>query len=58
VILKAAHGGGGKGMRVVHDESEIEAAFTICSSEALKSFGNGEVRARTGGGDGGRRRRR
>jgi len=43
VILKAAHGGGGKGMRVVRDESEIENAFALCSGEALKAFGNGEV---------------
>jgi pyruvate carboxylase len=43
VILKAAHGGGGKGMRVVLNESEIEESFALCSGEALKSFGNGEV---------------
>ncbi|KAG8458106.1 hypothetical protein KFE25_012766 [Diacronema lutheri] len=43
VILKAAHGGGGKGMRVVRSEAEIEQSFALCSGEALKSFGNGEV---------------
>ena len=43
VILKASAGGGGKGMRVVHSSSEVIEAFGSASSEALKSFGNGEV---------------
>lgn len=38
VLLKAAAGGGGKGMRVVEKEDEIESAFQRASSEALKSF--------------------
>ncbi|OVE82616.1 hypothetical protein BVY03_00450 [bacterium K02(2017)] len=43
VLLKAAAGGGGKGMRVVNDESEIESAFSQASSEALKSFADDRV---------------
>lgn len=43
VMLKASAGGGGKGMRVVHSSSEVREAFESASSEALKSFGNGEV---------------
>lgn len=43
VMLKASAGGGGKGMRVVHSSSEVQEAFQSAASEALKSFGNGEV---------------
>ncbi|MCL2755221.1 MAG: ATP-grasp domain-containing protein, partial [Oscillospiraceae bacterium] len=43
VILKASAGGGGKGMRLVRDLSEIESAFELASSEALKAFGNADV---------------
>ena len=43
VMLKASAGGGGKGMRVVHSSSEVQEAFENAASEALKSFGNGEV---------------
>lgn len=43
VIIKASAGGGGKGMRIVQDESEFENAFQTASSEAIASFGNGEV---------------
>ncbi|MFA6598499.1 MAG: acetyl-CoA carboxylase biotin carboxylase subunit [Ignavibacteriaceae bacterium] len=43
VIIKASAGGGGKGMRIVQDESEFENAFQTASSEAVASFGNGEV---------------
>jgi len=43
VMLKAAAGGGGKGMRAVASEAEIVAAFTAASSEAERSFGSGEV---------------
>ena len=43
VMLKAAAGGGGKGMRAVMAEADLAAAFTAASSEALRSFGSGEV---------------
>ncbi len=37
VILKAAAGGGGRGMRVVENESYIENAFLDCEAEAVES---------------------
>jgi len=40
VILKATAGGGGKGMRVVWQESEIERAFSTAKQEAAASFKN------------------
>jgi len=43
VLLKAVGGGGGKGMRRVDREEEIEAAFRDASSEAERSFRNAEV---------------
>ncbi|WP_200762808.1 acetyl-CoA carboxylase biotin carboxylase subunit [Nitrosophilus alvini] len=43
VILKAAAGGGGRGMRVVEDESYIENAFLAAESEAISSFGDGTI---------------
>ncbi len=43
VLLKAAAGGGGKGMRRVEDESEIESAFEGASREALTAFGDGAL---------------
>jgi acetyl-CoA carboxylase, biotin carboxylase subunit len=43
VLLKAAAGGGGKGMRIVESEREIEAAFAAAGSEALSAFGDGSV---------------
>jgi acetyl-CoA carboxylase biotin carboxylase subunit len=43
VMLKAIAGGGGKGMRLVRKEEELEAAFRASSSEAAHSFGNGAV---------------
>jgi acetyl-CoA carboxylase biotin carboxylase subunit len=43
VLLKAAAGGGGKGMRLVVRESEVESAFQAAQSEAEKAFGAGEV---------------
>ncbi|MBV9612810.1 MAG: acetyl-CoA carboxylase biotin carboxylase subunit, partial [Acidobacteriaceae bacterium] len=43
VLLKAAAGGGGKGMRRVNNESELEAAMRSASSEAERAFGSGEV---------------
>ncbi|WP_281951593.1 acetyl-CoA carboxylase biotin carboxylase subunit [Nitrosophilus kaiyonis] len=43
IILKAAAGGGGKGMRVVEDESYIENAFLAAESEAISAFGDGTI---------------
>ncbi len=43
VILKATAGGGGKGMRVVFAESEIEKAYTSARAEAAASFKNDGV---------------
>jgi acetyl-CoA carboxylase biotin carboxylase subunit len=43
VLLKAVAGGGGKGMRLVREEAELEAAFEAAASEALKAFGAGDV---------------
>jgi len=43
VLLKAAAGGGGKGMRLVRSESELEAALGRAQSEAQSSFGDGSV---------------
>lgn len=43
VLVKAAAGGGGKGMRVVRAEADLEAAMASAASEALKSFGDGSV---------------
>jgi acetyl-CoA/propionyl-CoA carboxylase biotin carboxyl carrier protein len=43
IAIKAAHGGGGKGLRVVLDESEIESAFEGARREAAAYFGNDEV---------------
>ena len=40
IILKATAGGGGKGMRVVYQESEIEKAFDNAKTEAAASFKN------------------
>mmetsp|Transcript_47899 Transcript_47899/g.137456 ORF Transcript_47899/g.137456 Transcript_47899/m.137456 type:complete len:1184 (-) Transcript_47899:42-3593(-) len=43
IIFKAAFGGGGRGMRLVTKESELESSFKSCTSEALTAFGNGAV---------------
>ena len=43
VIVKAAAGGGGKGMRVVMDESEFANAFVMAQTEALAAFSNADV---------------
>lgn len=43
VILKATAGGGGKGMRIVRDEKEIEKAYNMARTEAGASFGNDAV---------------
>jgi acetyl-CoA carboxylase biotin carboxylase subunit len=43
VIIKAAAGGGGKGMRVAKDPDDFLRAFQLARSEALSAFGNGDV---------------
>ena len=43
VMLKAAAGGGGKGMRLVHAPAHLKSALESARSEAERSFGDGEV---------------
>ncbi len=43
VVLKAVAGGGGKGMRMVERETELDAAWRDASSEALNAFGDGRL---------------
>ncbi len=43
VIIKATAGGGGRGMKVAHDEGDLELAISTAQSEAKAAFGNGEV---------------
>jgi acetyl-CoA carboxylase biotin carboxylase subunit len=43
VILKAAAGGGGRGMRIVRNEAELDKSFDTASHEALKAFGDGSI---------------
>ncbi|MEK7683363.1 MAG: acetyl-CoA carboxylase biotin carboxylase subunit [Nitrospirota bacterium] len=43
VIIKASAGGGGRGMRIVNEESGLEQAFHMAQREALAAFGNGEL---------------
>lgn len=43
VILKAAMGGGGRGMRVVRKMEDIKVEFQSCSNEAKASFGDGRI---------------
>jgi acetyl-CoA carboxylase, biotin carboxylase subunit len=43
VIIKAAAGGGGKGMRVANDADDFARSFQLARSEALSAFGNGSV---------------
>ncbi len=43
IILKASAGGGGKGMRVVTDEKDLESAFNTCKSEGKNYFANDAV---------------
>lgn len=40
VMLKAASGGGGRGMRIVYEESMLEEAFKVASHEAKQAFGD------------------
>ena len=43
VIIKATAGGGGKGMKLVREESQLQAAFDNARAEASAAFGNDEV---------------
>ena len=43
LMIKAIAGGGGRGMRAVRSEAELEAAFDRCRSEAQQAFGNGDL---------------
>ncbi len=43
VLLKAAAGGGGKGMRLVGERSDLDAAFTTAALEAEAAFGDGSL---------------
>ena len=43
IMLKASAGGGGRGMRLVYKDSEIENAFTTASTEARNAFNNGDM---------------
>ena len=43
IMVKAASGGGGRGMRVVHQAADLPKAFEEASSEALRAFGDGSI---------------
>ncbi|MCB9033025.1 MAG: acetyl-CoA carboxylase biotin carboxylase subunit [Chitinophagales bacterium] len=43
ILIKASAGGGGKGMRVVENESELEEQMNLAISEATSAFGDGSV---------------
>jgi len=43
IIIKAAFGGGGRGMRVVRDQESLKESFERATSEAKAAFGNGTV---------------
>ena len=43
LMIKATAGGGGKGMRVVHDPNQFTSALLAARREAIGAFGNGEV---------------
>ena len=43
VLIKAAGGGGGKGMKIVEEESQLENLFITAKSEAKKFFNNDEL---------------
>ena len=43
VMLKASAGGGGRGMRLVQKDSELDRAYSTASTEALRAFNNGEL---------------
>ncbi len=43
VLLKASYGGGGKGMRIVYQESDIKESIRSAKTESLKSFGHDDL---------------
>ncbi len=43
LLLKAAAGGGGRGMRLVESPDELEGAFALASAEATAAFGDGSI---------------
>ncbi|MCA8974049.1 MAG: ATP-grasp domain-containing protein, partial [Planctomycetes bacterium] len=43
IMLKAAAGGGGKGIRIVREQSQLQAAFEMAQAEARSSFGDDRV---------------
>lgn len=43
VLVKSSAGGGGKGMREVHDPADLESQFLAAKNEAQAAFGNGDV---------------
>jgi len=43
VMVKAAHGGGGRGMKLVFEKSDLSAAWSLAAAEAEASFGSGTV---------------
>ena len=43
VMIKASAGGGGKGLRVAHDDKEAKEGFAACQAEAAASFGDDRV---------------
>ncbi|MBJ8345443.1 carboxyl transferase domain-containing protein [Antrihabitans sp. YC2-6] len=43
IMIKALAGGGGRGMRIVRNETDLEPAYQVCASEAERSFGDSAV---------------
>ena len=43
VMLKACAGGGGRGIRLIHSEDELDDAYHQATSEAISAFGDGSV---------------
>ncbi|MBQ8918889.1 MAG: pyruvate carboxylase [Acidaminococcaceae bacterium] len=43
LLIKAVNGGGGRGMRAVNTPEEVDTAYALAKSEALKAFGNDEI---------------